>query len=81
MRAIRTKAAHPSPAEMAEVRRGFSLYRSTHFYPRKSQAELEAMAEAAVERRVMVPKVGSVRLQGQVGAPVTFFRNILRRGK
>ena len=81
MRGIRTKATHPSAAEMAEVKRGFSLYRSTHFYQRKSEAELEATAEQAVEGSVLVPKAGAVRLQKQVGAPVTFYRSILRRGQ
>lgn len=78
---IRTKATHPSPDEMAEVRRGFSLYRSVHFYERKSGAELETTAEHATESRVLVPSSKVIRLQAQVGAPVTFYRGIMRRGE
>lgn len=81
MPGIRTKATLPSPAQMAEVRRGFSLYRSVHFYERKKGAELESTVESAVESRVLVPSSKIIRLQTQVGAPVTFYRRIMRRGE
>ena len=63
MPGIRTKPMAPSPADIGDVKRGFSLYRETHFYKRKDVEELDRRAN---ERRVR-PRGQVVRLQRQVG--------------
>lgn len=63
MSGIRTKPAAPSPAEIAEVKRGFSLYREVHFFERKDVEELDRFA---IQRR-LPPKGKLVRIQRQVG--------------
>lgn len=60
---IPTKVIGPSRADIAAITRGFSLYRATHFYERKSLEELE---RRAIDRR-LPPKGQLVRMQRQVG--------------
>lgn len=81
MPGIKTQRLGPSQMEMAEVRGGYSLYRSTHFYERKSPAQLEVAARETIHGRTMLATGQPVRLQAQVGVPISFYKDTMRRNK